>query len=50
LFPCVTEAGEATVALVFPAPALALGSTACGDTCTAPVEPDAELLPPFAAG
>jgi hypothetical protein len=50
LFPCVTEAGEPAVAVVFPAPTLALGFAACGDTCTAPVEPDAELLPPLAGG
>jgi hypothetical protein len=50
LFPCVTEAGEPTDAVVLPAPTRALGFAVCGDTCTAPVEPDAELLPPLAAG
>jgi hypothetical protein len=49
LSPGVTEAGLPTVTAVWPDPALTWGSALAEDTCTAPVEPDAELLPPFGA-
>jgi hypothetical protein len=50
LSPDVTEAGEPAEAEVWPELTLTLGSTVAGDTCTAPVESDVVLLPPFDAG
>jgi hypothetical protein len=49
LSPGVTEAGPPTVTAVCSEPALTCGFALADDTCTAPVELDAELLPPFDA-